>query len=109
MMESDFMTSDPREIVEMLLGIPEVRVLGLIEDDVGLWVEVETTPEDANCASCGHAAVPNGRRVVEMKSRQPMFGRPLALSWKTRGWRCENAACPVGTFFEKAEWRFSAE
>jgi hypothetical protein len=108
-MESDFVTSDPREIVEMLLGIPDVRVLGLVEDDAGLRVEVETTPENANCASCGHPAVPYGRRVVDMKSRQPMFGRLLALSWKTRGWRCENAACPAGTFFEKAEWRFSAE
>lgn len=108
-MESDFVTSDPKEMVEMLLGISDVRVLELVEDDSGLWVEIETTPEDASCAACGQLAVPDGCRVVDMKSRQPMFGRPLSLSWRTRGWTCENPACPVGTFFEKADWRFSAE
>jgi transposase len=108
-MESGFVTSDPKEMVEMLLGIPDVRVLALVEDNTGLWVEIETTPEDANCASCGQPAVPDGRRVVDMKSCQPMFGRPLALSWQARGWRCENTACPVGLFFEETDWRFSAE
>ncbi len=108
-MESDSVRSDPEEMVEMLLGIPDVRVLALIENETGLWVEIETAPEDANCAACGQPAVPDGRRVVDMKSRQPMFGRPLSLSWQTRSWTCENPACPVGTFFEKADWRFSAE
>jgi hypothetical protein len=46
-MESDFVTSDPNEMIELLLGIPDVRVLGLVEDDAGLWVEIETTPEEA--------------------------------------------------------------
>jgi len=108
-MESDFVTSDPKEMVEMLLGIPDVRVLDLVEDDAGLWVEIETTAEAASCGACGQQAVPAGRRVVEMKSLQPFFGRPLALSWKTRGWKCPNDACPIDTFFEKADWRFSAE
>ena len=40
-MESDFVTSDPNEMIELLLGIPDVRVLGLVEDDAGLWVEIE--------------------------------------------------------------------
>jgi hypothetical protein len=108
-LESGSVTSDPKEIVEMLLGIPGVRVLALVEDAAGLWVEIETAPEDVSCDACGQRAVPDGRRIVEMKSRLPMFGRPLALSWKTRGYRCENADCAVNTFFEKPEWRFSAE
>jgi hypothetical protein len=97
------MTSDPKEMVGILLGIPDVRVLDLVEDDAGQWVEIETTTEDAHCRACGRPAVPDRRRVVEMKSREPMFERPLALSWKTRGWKCVNASCPVGTFFEKAD------
>lgn len=52
---------------------------------------------------------PAGRRVVELDSRQPLFGRPLHLRWNTRGWRCLNPACSVSTFFEPAAWRFSAE
>jgi len=108
-LESDSVTSDPKEMVEMLLGIPGARVLELVEDDAGLWVEIETAPEEVGCEACGQPTVPDGLRVVEMKSRLPMFGRPLALSWKTRGYRCENADCAVDTFFEKAEWRFSAE
>jgi hypothetical protein len=108
-LESDFVTSDPKEIVEMLLGIPGARILDLVEDESGLWVEIETVPAVSNCESCGQPTVPSGRRTVEMKGRGPFFGRPLALSWKTRGWKCVNASCPVDTFFEKADWRFSEE
>ena len=31
-----------------------------------------------------------------------MFGRLGALSGKMRGWRSEDAACPVGNLFEKS-------
>ena len=108
MLESDSVTSDPKEMIGILLGIPDVRVLDIVEDDSGLWVEIETIREDASCSACGQPAVADGRRVVDMKSRQPMFGRFLTLSWKTRGWKCVNAACSVDLFFEKADWRFSA-
>ena len=109
MLESNFVTSDLKEIVGLLLGIPGARILDLVEDEAGLWVEIETVPAEANCGSCGQPAVASGRRTVDMKGRGLFFGRPLALSWKTRGWKCVNASCPVDTFFEKADWRFSEE
>jgi hypothetical protein len=93
-------------MIGILLGIPDVRVLDIVEDDSGLWVEIEIIREDASCSACGQPAVADGRRVVDMKSRQPMFGRFLTLSWKTRGWKCVNAACSVDFFFEKADWCF---
>lgn len=103
------MTSDPEEMLEVMLGIPGVRVLAVAEDAAGLRVEVETVSPDGLCGSCGEAAEPAGGRVVELDGRQPFFGRPLHLSWRTRGWRCMNPACSVSMFFEPAEWRFSAE
>jgi hypothetical protein len=107
--ESRVVTSDPNEMLEVMLGIPGVQVLGVAEDEAGLRVEVETVSPDMVCSSCGEPAEPVGRRVVELDSRQPFFGRPLHLSWNTRGWRCVNPACSVSTFFEPAAWRFSAE
>ena len=108
-LESRVVTSDPNEMLEVMLGIPGVRVLAVAEGDGGLVVEVETVNTDGFCSCCGEAAEPADRRVVEFDSRQPFFGRPLHLSWKTRGWRCVNPACSVSTFFEPAAWRFSAE
>lgn len=102
-------TSDPNEMLEVMLGIPGVRVLSVTEDVTGLVVEVETMNADGFCSSCGKPAEPADRPLVELDSRQPFFGRPLHLSWKTRGWRCVNPACSVSTFFEPAAWRFSAE
>lgn len=108
-LESCLVTSEPNEVLEVMLGIPGVRVLGVTEDEAGLLVEIETVSPDGLCSSCGEVAEPAGCRVVELDSRQPFFGRPLHLSWKTRGWRCVNPACLVSTFFEPAVWRFSAE
>lgn len=108
-LESRVVTRDPDEMLEVMLGIPGVRVLAVAEDEAGLVVEVETAGVDGLCSSCGEAAEPAGRRVVELDSRQPFFGRPLHLRWNTRGWRCPNPSCSVSTFFEPAAWRFSAE
>ncbi|MGA2530547.1 MAG: hypothetical protein ABSG36_15500 [Acidimicrobiales bacterium] len=33
----------------------------------------------------------------------------LAIGIENMGWKCENAACPVVTFFEKPEGRFGAD
>ena len=107
-LESGFVTSDPKEMVEILLGIPDVRVLDIVEGDDGMWVEIETTVPE-NCPSCRKPATETERRAVEMESRTPFFGRPFSLSWKTRGYRCENPGCPVGSFFEEAEWQFARE
>jgi phage head maturation protease len=43
--ESGFVTSDPKEIVEILRGIPGARILDLVEDETGLWVEIEAVSE----------------------------------------------------------------
>jgi hypothetical protein len=33
----------------------------------------------------------------------PCFGRPVELVWRKRTWRCEEPACPAGTFTEQEE------
>lgn len=94
--------------MEALLGIPEVHVLSLEEDEAGLRLVIETKDEAALCALCGRPAVPAGRRQVEFDSAKPFFGRALHLVWQTRAWSCHNPACPTETFAEEATWRFSA-
>lgn len=91
-----------------LLGIPDVHVLSLEEDETGLRVTVETKGEVALCPSCETPAAPSAARPIEFDSAKPFFGRPLHLTWQARGWSCENPACQTGTFYEKADWRFSA-
>ena len=94
-------------MMEALLGIPNVHVLSLEEDKAGLRVVVETKEESALCPSCSQPAVPAGRRLVELDSAKPFFGRALHLTWRTRGWSCSNRAYSTGMFFEPADWPFS--
>lgn len=102
------MQQSEHEMMAALLGIPDVHVLSLEESESGLRVEVETKDATALCAACGKPAVAAGRRTVELDSMKPMFGRMLHLVWQTRSWSCENPACATGTFFEEANWPFSA-
>lgn len=96
------------EIFEAPRGIPDVHALSVDEDEAGLRVVAETTITEAVCAECGQPAVATGRRAVELDSAKPFMGRTLHLTWQTRGWSCPNPACATGTFYEKAEWHFSA-
>jgi transposase len=102
------MRNDEDEIFEALLGIPDVHVISLEENEAGLRVVVETATEEARCLQCSRPAVAAGRRVVELDSEKPFFGRSMHLVWQTRGWSCPNPDCPTDTFFEEASWRFSA-
>lgn len=94
-------------MLEAMLGIPHVHALSLEEDEAGLRIVVETTITEAVCAECGQPAVAVRRRAVELDSAKPFMGRPLHLTWQTRGWSCQNPDCPTGTFYEQADWPFS--
>jgi transposase len=85
---------------ELLVGLPEVNVLGVI-DELGdpLVVVVETRVDIPVCEKCGARA--------ELKDRDPVdhvdlasFGRAARLRWVKRRWRCCDAECSVGSWTE---------
>ena len=92
--------SDPDRIAAMMIGFPEAHVLSVDEDDAGLWVEVETRDDVAQCPTCGTSATSDKTHRVDREGL-PVFGRPLHLSWKQRGWQCPNAACSTDSWFEE--------
>jgi transposase len=84
----------------LLVGLPDVIVIGVEDDDgLPLRVHVETTAEIAGCAGCGIRAWSKGRRRVELVDLAA-FGRPVVLVWHKRRWFCPERSCDVGTFTE---------
>jgi transposase len=94
---------DPIRICELLVGLPEVSVLGVI-DEPGepLIVVIETRGAVPACGGCG--------RRADLKDRDPVdhvdlavFGRPARLRWIKRRWRCLTAECPTGSWTETCD------
>ncbi len=69
---------------ELLVGLPAVRVVGVVEL---LWVEVtiETPGRRPDC--CGRLAHGHGQRTVRLVDL-PVFGRSSRLVWCKQRWRC---------------------
>ncbi len=94
------METNPTRMCELLVGLPEVNVLGVI-DEPGepLVVAVETRGVIPSCEGCGARA--------DLKDRDPVdhvdlasFGRPARLRWVKRRWRCCNSDCSAGSWTE---------
>lgn len=92
------MERDAIRMCELLVGLPEVRVLGVAVDP--LVVEVETIADVAGCASCGTVAIGKGRRIVELVDL-PAFGRSTRLRWRKRRWRCPETTCAQTSWTEE--------
>ena len=87
---------------ELLVGLPAVRVLGIVDEADGpLWIHVETRAERPVCSGCGGAVVVKERPAVELVDL-PVFGRRARLVWRKHRWTCPSRACPVGSWTEEA-------
>ncbi len=86
---------------ELLVGLPEINVLG-VADEAGdvLRVHIETRVVRTGCSDCGVVARVKGRPVVELVDL-PAFGRKTRLVWHKRRWSCLEASCPKGSWTEK--------
>lgn len=93
------MERDAIRMCELLVGLPEVRILGVTEGP-SLLVEIETTAVLAGCPVCGSIAIGKGRRVVELVDL-PAFGRSTRLRWRKRRWRCAEPECPQQSWTEE--------
>ena len=96
------MEVDPTRMCELLVGLPAVRVLGIVDEVNGpLWIHVETRAERPVCGGCGGAVTIKDRPVVALVDL-PAFGRPARLLWRKHRWSCVSATCPVGSWTEEA-------
>ncbi len=94
------MERDPIRVCELLVGLPDVRVLGVVDvPGEPLVVVVETRGVVPICAGCGRRADLKDRDSVDHVDLA-VFGRPARLRWVKRRWRCLNPACPQGSWTE---------
>jgi len=92
---------DARSSAVALLGLDGFVVLCAIEVDGELHQRIETTADRIGCPSCGVLAVPHGRRRVWVRDL-PAGGRPVALCWSKRIWRCQEPMCERTSWSERS-------
>jgi transposase len=81
---------------ELLIGLPEVIVLGVVDagGEVPLRVHVEMRDGRRSCAGCDAPARVKERPEVELVDL-PVFGRQARLVWRKHRLVCVQVACPV--------------
>lgn len=86
------------------LGLPGMRVLGVVDDeDQGrLVVRVESVPDLMGCPVCGVVVHAHDRDEVHLVD-VPSFARPVALALVKRRYACPEPACAGVTFVEQDE------
>ncbi len=90
------MEVDPTRVCELLVGLPDVNVLGVIDDPGGaLRVVIETREPRPACAGCAGAAQIKDRPVVELVDLAAS-GRPVRLVWRKHRWECANEDVSAG-------------
>jgi transposase len=69
----------------LLVGLPDVTVVGVGEWPMWLRIVIATDSERPSC--CGRPAHRHGVREVVLVDL-PVFGRPARLVWRKQRWRC---------------------
>ena len=96
------MESNPTHICELLVGLGDVDVLGVVDEpDAPLVVHIGTRRRPP-CGGCGGVVWSKGSAAVRLVDL-PAFGRPVRLVWRKRRWRCPAGGCEVGSFTEVDE------
>ncbi len=92
------MELDPTRMCELLVGLPDVTVLGVVDLAGGpLQVHIETRGERPPCPGCGSPARIKQRPEVELVDL-PVFGRQAQLVWRKHRLVCMRPTCPVGSW-----------
>ena len=94
------MEADPTRMCQLLVGLPDVDVLGVEQscDGSALVVHIRC-PENwqAACPACGTQGWVKGYRVVRLTDL-PAFGRPAVLAWRKTRRSCPNPVCGQGSW-----------
>lgn len=93
------METDPIRVCELIVGLPDVNVLGV--EDLGsgepLRLHIESRSGRPRCGECGTGAEVKDRPQVELADL-PAFGRPVRTVWRKHRWRCPDRECLVGSW-----------
>lgn len=87
---------NPTRMCELLVGLPEVNVLG-VEAWLQVRVKIESRLDQGWCPRCGARAAVKDRPVVTLVDL-PCFGRPTRLLWRKHRWVCREQQCPMGSW-----------
>ncbi len=93
------MSVDPTRMCELLVGLHDVNVLSVVENEGRLTVTIEQPQRLTACRSCGSLATVKDRDRLELGDL-PAFGQPVTLVWVKRRWRCPSRLCPQGSWTE---------
>ena len=92
------MEVDQTRVLELLVGLPDVNVLGVIPVAGGaLRVVIETRGPRPTCTECAGAVLVKDRPEVELVDLAA-FSRAVRLVWRKHRWECANDACAVGAW-----------
>ena len=94
------MELDPIRMCALLVGLPDVTVLGIHDGDGLLRVHVETGGPRPVCPDCAGELGVKDRPVVVLVDL-PCFGRATRLAWRKFRRTRRNEGCPVTTFTEQ--------
>ena len=96
------METNPTRMCELLVGLPDVAVLGVDGDEEGrpIRVHVETSGRRPDCPCCGVVAVAKDRAPVTLIDL-PAFGATASLVWHKRRWSCPDRDCAKGSWTEQ--------
>ncbi len=87
------------KMLEVVLGLQDIRVLGAEETEKFVRLEIETTLDTARCSRCGGQAELVGSRTDELVDL-PIMGRPSRFRLKRRRWRCPTPTCDAKQWLE---------
>lgn len=93
------METDPIRVCELLVGLPDVNVLGVedLREEFPVRLYVECRGPRPCCGRCGSPAEVKDRPVVELADL-PAFGRPVRTIWRKHRWRCAKPNCTAGSW-----------
>ena len=85
---------------ELLVGLPDVKVLEVVVIDDVVLVKIETRGERPVCGGCGGQVNVKDRDNIE-HADLPCFGRRSVLTWRKIRWACAKR-CGAASFTETA-------
>jgi transposase len=94
--------TDPTRMCELLVGLPDVNVIGVGDWPGWLRIAITTRAVRPPCSGCGGVVHRHGTVEVELADL-PVFGRPTRLVWCKQRWRCPHLTCTTVTFTETDE------
>ena len=92
------MEIDPTRMCELLVGLPDIDVVGVDDPEPGRLVVV-VVPREARptCERCGSPAWVKDRREVDLVDL-PAFDQCVGLRVIRTRWRCPRSRCGVGSW-----------